>query len=110
MARWCDIEAAEPELARAARDLFDRNKHKVLATLRRDGSPRLSGIETEFTDGEVWLGMMSDSRKARDLRRDPRLALHTAVKLGNTPDTPNPRGTVNRVVKGVTIHEFPHHG
>ncbi len=38
------------------------------------------------------------------------LALHTAVKLGNTPDTPNPRGTVNRVVKGVTIHEFPQHG
>ncbi|MBX6722900.1 MAG: pyridoxamine 5'-phosphate oxidase family protein [Dactylosporangium sp.] len=87
MARWCEIEAAEPELAQAARDLFDRNKHKVLATLRRDGSPRVSGIETEFTDGDVWLGMMPGSRKARDLRRDPRLALHTAVMM--PPDDPS---------------------
>jgi len=38
------------------------------------------------------------------------LALHTAVKLGNTPDTPNPRGLVHRVVKGVTIHKFPQDG
>jgi hypothetical protein len=50
----------------------------VLATLRRDGSPRVSGIEATFTDGELWLGMMPGSRKATDLRRDPRLALHSA--------------------------------
>uniref|UniRef100_UPI003F54C324 SIS domain-containing protein n=1 Tax=Lactobacillus acidophilus TaxID=1579 RepID=UPI003F54C324 len=34
------------------------------------------------------------------------IALLTSVKVGNTPDTPSPTGTVNRVVKGVTIHEF----
>ncbi len=50
----------------------------MLATLRRDGSPRLSGIETLFARGQLWLGMMLDSRKALDLRRDPRLALHSA--------------------------------
>lgn len=33
-------------------------------------------------------------------------ALLTAVKVGNKPDTPSPTGTVNRVVKGVTIHEL----
>lgn len=33
------------------------------------------------------------------------LAILTAVKVGNTPDTPSPTGTVNRVVKGVTIHD-----
>jgi hypothetical protein len=27
-------------------------KHKTLATLRADGSPRISGIEVEFTNGE----------------------------------------------------------
>lgn len=32
------------------------------------------------------------------------VALLTSVKVGNTPDTPSPTGTVNRVVKGVTIH------
>ncbi|HHK0333859.1 TPA: SIS domain-containing protein [Streptococcus pyogenes] len=35
------------------------------------------------------------------------LALLTAVTLGNSPDTPSATGTVNRVVKGVTIHPYP---
>ena len=50
----------------------------MLATLRRDGSPRISGIEVTFADGQLWLGMMPDSRKALDLQRDPRFALHSA--------------------------------
>ena len=77
MTSWADVAAAEPELARRVRATFAVRKHAVLATLRRDGSPRLSGTEVEFTDdGEVVLGMMPGSRKALDLRADPRLALH----------------------------------
>lgn len=34
------------------------------------------------------------------------VSLLASVKVGNTPDTPSPTGTVNRVVKGVTIYEF----
>jgi hypothetical protein len=71
------VAAAEPELAQAAQTLFDAHKHKTMATLRRDASPRISGIEAQFTDGELWLGMMPGSLKARDLRRDPRMALHS---------------------------------
>jgi hypothetical protein len=78
MASWEEIETAAPELAARARASFDAHKHKVLATLRRDGSPRISGIEASFADGQLWLGMMPGSRKALDLRRDPRLALHSA--------------------------------
>lgn len=78
MASWSEVEAAAPELAARVRATLDAHKHKVLATLRRDGSPRLSGIEATFVDGELWLGMMPGSRKALDLRRDPRLALHSA--------------------------------
>jgi hypothetical protein len=78
MATWHEIEAAAPALAAAARALLDAHRHKTLATLRRDGSPRISGIETQFQDGELWLGMMSGSLKARDVQRDPRLALHSA--------------------------------
>ena len=77
MASWAEIEAAAPQLAARARAAFDAHKHKVLATLRRDGSPRISGIEASFADGQLWLGMMPGSRKALDLRRDPRLALHS---------------------------------
>ena len=78
MARWADIEAAEPDFATRVRTLFDAHRHKTLATLRRDGSPRISGIEVEFADGEAVLGMMPGSVKADDLRRDPRLGLHSA--------------------------------
>jgi hypothetical protein len=86
MASWRAIESSAPELAARARAAFDAHKHKLLATLRRDGSPRISGIEATFADGELWLGMMPGSRKALDLRRDPRLALHSASL--DPPDDP----------------------
>ena len=78
MARWRQVEDDAPEFAAAARDRFDAHRHKLLATLRSDGSPRLSGIEASFGEGDVWLGMMAGSRKARDLQRDGRLALHSS--------------------------------
>ena len=78
MATWDEFAAAAPELASGARAAFDRNINTLLATLRRDGSPRISGTETTFKDGELWLGMMHRSMKALDLRRDPRMALHSA--------------------------------
>ncbi|MGH8896715.1 MAG: pyridoxamine 5'-phosphate oxidase family protein [Egibacteraceae bacterium] len=67
-----------PEFAATVRAFFDAHRHKTLATLRKDGSPRISGIEGYFAIGELWLGMMPGSRKARDLQRDPRFALHSA--------------------------------
>jgi hypothetical protein len=78
MSSWEDFEAVAPELAAALQGRFAAHKHALLATLRVDGSPRISGIETNFRNGELWLGMMPDSRKAADLRRDPRFALHAA--------------------------------
>jgi hypothetical protein len=78
MASWSEVEAEAPELVALARRLLDQNKHKVLATLRRDGSPRLSGTEIELVDGELWLGSMPGALKARDLQRDPRFAVHGA--------------------------------
>ena len=70
---------AAPALAAAVQRCFDAHIHKTVATLRADGSPRISGQEMSFRDGGVWLGMMPDSRKARDLQRDPRLAVHSAT-------------------------------
>jgi hypothetical protein len=85
MASWDEFRKAAPELAEAARERFDAGRHKVLATLRRDGSPRVSAIEASFAEGQLWLGMMEGSVKAQDLRRDPRLALH-----GPSADPPDP--------------------
>ena len=77
MARWVEFEGEAPELAAVVRRLFDAHRHKTLATLRRDGGPRISGTECEFRDGDLWLGSMWMARKAVDLRRDPRFALHS---------------------------------
>ena len=77
MASWAEFAAAEPAFARQVAQRFAIRKHKTLATLRKDGAPRISGIEVEFGDGEIYLGMMPASRKLDDLQRDPRLALHS---------------------------------
>ena len=76
MPSWRAIEDAEPDFAARVRALFDAGRHKTIATLRADGSPRISGIECEFADGELRFGSMTDARKGRDLARDPRFALH----------------------------------
>jgi hypothetical protein len=78
VASWGEVEAQAPELCALARSFLDAFTHKTLATLRRDGSPRISGTEVEFGDGEAWIGSMWRAVKALDLRRDPRFALHSA--------------------------------
>ncbi len=78
MPTWSEFAAASPELADAVRRRIESHLHHVMGTLRADGSPRLSGTEVRLFDGDVWLGCMPRSRKAADLRRDPRVAIHTA--------------------------------
>ena len=86
MARWSDVLAEAPELAALVEQRFKAHKHAVLATLRRDGSPRVSGVETQWVFGDLWMGMMGGSRKALDLLRDPRFALHSAPDDPELPD------------------------
>jgi hypothetical protein len=77
MATWQDVERAEPGFAQRVRALFDGHRHKTIATLRADGSPRISGIEAVFDGGQLVFGSMPNARKGADLRRDPRFALHS---------------------------------
>jgi hypothetical protein len=79
MTSWHDVERGAPEFAQRVRGLFDAHRHKTIATLRFDGSPRISGIEAAFVDGELRFGSMPNARKGADLRRDPRFALHSAT-------------------------------
>lgn len=79
MTTWSDLSQQAPELAAAVQARFDAFGLALLATLRSDGAPRLSGIEVLFWSGDVWLGMMLNSLKARDLLRDPRFELHSAT-------------------------------
>lgn len=88
MSSWNDVVAAVPDLAETVRASFDAHRHKTVATLRRDGSPRISGIEAEFRDGDLVIGMMPASLKAADVLRDNRVALHSG-----SPDPDDESGT-----------------
>ncbi|MEV6490604.1 pyridoxamine 5'-phosphate oxidase family protein [Actinoplanes sp. NPDC051633] len=77
MASWREIESDAPEFAARVRARFDAGTNKVLATLRKDGSPRVSGTEAKFDDGELMFGSMPGARKLLDIRRDPRVAMHS---------------------------------
>ena len=86
MASWVEFEAAAPEFAARVRKLMSARKHLTMATIRRDGSPRISGTEVQFKKAGLHIGSMPRALKALDLRRDPRIAIH-----GPTTDPPEER-------------------
>lgn len=77
MATWAEFADAEPEFSARVLELFTAYRHHTMATIRRDGSPRISGTEIALADGRLVIGMMPGTRRAADLRRDPRIALHS---------------------------------
>jgi hypothetical protein len=81
--RWDEFTAAAPELARLGEERLRAKELCLVGTLRRNGWPRISPVEPEFVDGELMLGMMWQSPKARDLLRDPRLVVHSVVSNRN---------------------------
>ena len=83
MSSWGEFESADPQFAQRVRALMSARKHLTMATLRRDGSPRISGTEIEFADNEMKIGSMAGAVKAQDLFRDARVAIH-----GPTADPP----------------------
>jgi hypothetical protein len=98
MPRWADVEREVPELAAAAKRFLEARKHRTIATIRSDGSPRISGTEMEFDRGELVFGSMWRSNKALDLLRDPRFALHSG---SDEPDVWAGDATVSGTVEEV---------
>lgn len=90
MATWSELETSVPDFAARVRTLFDAGLHKTMATVRADGSPRISGTEITFAEGTITLGMMHGSVKLADVRRDPRVAIHspTVQPVGDTSSWP----------------------
>ncbi|HTT51020.1 MAG TPA: pyridoxamine 5'-phosphate oxidase family protein [Streptosporangiaceae bacterium] len=110
MVAWQDVEQAEPEFAARVRRLFAAGRHKTIATLRADGSPRISGIECEFADGELRFGSMPGARKGADLRRDPRFALHGPAfhpQPGQEAEWPGEAKIAGRAVLAGPIEDGP---
>jgi pyridoxamine 5'-phosphate oxidase-like protein len=106
VASWREFEQDAPELAAAVRERFERRAHKTIATLRRDGSPRISGTECKLEDGELRFGAMWHSVKALDLLRDPRFALHSGP--GEPPEWDGDAKVAGTV--RADVRESPEHG
>jgi hypothetical protein len=100
MATWTEFAAAAPDLAERVKACFDAHKHKTMATIRKDGSPRISGTETSFQDGELFIGSMWKAVKALDLQRDPRFAIHSATVDPEAPGWSEAKiaGTAHEIV------------
>lgn len=77
--RWAEFATGAPEMAALGREQLDMRRVVLIATVRRDGSPRISGAEAVMFEGDLFLAMMWRSRKAVDLRRDPRLVIHNPI-------------------------------
>ena len=105
MPSWAEVERAEPDFAAKVRSIFDAQKHKLMATIRRDGSPRISGIELEFTGGDMFIGMMPASVKFADLQRDPRVALHSGSEDPPTEDPTSWRGDAKIAGSAIEVPE-----
>jgi hypothetical protein len=76
---WDGFKHAAPELAALGETRFEAQGVVLLGTLRANGFPRISPVETLFCDGELEIGMMWRSSKALDLLRDPRCVVHSTV-------------------------------
>jgi hypothetical protein len=87
MARWQEIEDDAAEFAAKVKARFEAGTNKTIATLRRDGSPRISGSEAAFQDGEITFGMMAGSVKLQDVRHDPRIAMHSPTIEPASPES-----------------------
>jgi hypothetical protein len=76
---WQAFATAAPAMAALAQEEFEQRGLALIGTIRSDGSPRISAVETCLLNETLYLGMMWQSRKARDLLRDPRVLLHNAI-------------------------------
>lgn len=98
MARLEELRQEAPAVADTVERHLRARVHHTLATVRPDGGPRISGTEVLIAHGDLWLGSMWHSPKARDLMRDGRYALH-----GGSDDPPDWTGDAKVAGRAVEV-------
>lgn len=111
MATWTQFADSAPRIAA----IFVRRHAAtgnlcMLGTNRPDGFPRISPMEPQFFEGQLWLHGMPDTSKFLDLRRDPRFSLHTATADPRVSDgDAKIWGTVRDVQDQALHHRYAEH-
>lgn len=82
MKRWCDLEHEDPDLAAAGRALIYQSRVGLgyLATVRKDGGPRVHPVCPVLAADGLYVFVGNHSPKLHDLKRDGRYALHAFPK------------------------------
>ena len=75
---WKIFKSQSPDLAEFTKARL-YNKVAYLATIRKDGSPRVHPFTPIIGEGHFFVFMEPTSPKGHDLRRDPRFAVHCSV-------------------------------
>src|SRR4051812_48559081 len=63
---WTELEQKAPEIAARGRELLEKFQFVLVGTLTKDGSPRVTPVETYVIDGHLLANMMPRSLKALD--------------------------------------------
>jgi hypothetical protein len=96
--RWSEFADERPEMAEAGRTLVYQFRVGLgyLATVRKDGGPRVHPVCPVIANGGLYLFIGNRSPKVRDLLRDGRFALHSFPNP-QVDDEFTVRGRVQRV-------------
>jgi Pyridoxamine 5'-phosphate oxidase len=77
---WADIEARLEQGVSQAPGTGGPDRHTSwLATINRDGSPHVTGVGALWDQGAFWFETGEQTRKGRNLSRDPRCTLSLAT-------------------------------
>lgn len=76
---WKRLVAENPELAEFGQTRFG-SRVAYLATVRKDGAPRVHPVTPILGDGNLFVFMDPTSPKGTDLKRTGRFALHASVE------------------------------
>jgi hypothetical protein len=79
MKRWSEFAAERPDMAEAGRALIYQFRVGLgyLATVRKNGAPRVHPVCPVIANGGLYVFIGNRSPKLRDLLRDGRYALHS---------------------------------
>jgi len=103
---WAEMESVQPRLAGLGRRRLLEPGVLLVATIRGDGTPRVSPVEPVVLDGTLWLSMMWQSKKVADLVRDPRLLVHVVTSRDGGEGEFKIRGTARSERDRAVQHRY----
>ena len=110
---WSQLESKAPDIAEFAKIRL-HNKVAYLATVRKNGTPRVHPFTPIIGEGHFFVFMEPTSPKGHDLRRDGQFAVHCAVtdtsgESGEVIVTGEAKFIENTETRALAVRIAPYH-